>query len=97
MDLASIKARQERVRDPPITRITSWQRTSSDLELFLEIDGTDCQLTFSEMLKPPGTPETPQGAKRRAIVAPRASPSPNTRRKAGGGDGIFKSQLTPEP
>ena len=46
MDLASIEARQERVRDPLITRITSLQLTSSNLELFLEVDGTDCQLTF---------------------------------------------------
>ena len=83
MDLASIEARQERVRDPLITRITSLQLTSSDLELFLEIDGTDCRITFSEILIPRSSPGTAQGAKRRRFVAPTALPSPKTQRTSG--------------
>ena len=53
------------------------------MELSLENDGTDCRITFSEILIPRSSPETAQGAKRRSFVAPTALPSPKTQRTSG--------------
>ena len=67
----------------PLLRTPIFQRTSCDLELPLEIDGTDGRLTISENLIPPSSPETAQGAKSLGPMAPTAWPSPKTQRTSG--------------